>query len=250
MGPAHLELLVELLHLGGNASLPDELGNTPLHAAANSSNVAAIKLLKLAGASTSVVNSEGETPLDRLLARQKSSADFASTFGTPAGFAAKSDLRSKSEAIQLLLPPDQSAQLIGGAVTPRMVWYLRTCGEIVHDYTCDIVDFHLFVPPSVLRRLPRGRISGKYQRGMDTVLGACIKLLYEKTMLSVSAVPTKALGGAGWSSVRSMLDVGLKVEFVLDYLFYPGMGPRSHSRRARGILVWTKVNRSRNNSRR
>jgi hypothetical protein len=96
MGPTHLELLVVLLHLGGNPSLPDELGDTPLHAAANSLNAAAMKLLLLAGASTAAVNAEGETPLDRLLARQRSSADFASTFG----FAMKSDLGLKAEAMR------------------------------------------------------------------------------------------------------------------------------------------------------
>jgi hypothetical protein len=110
--------------------------------------------------------------------------------------------------------------LIGGAIRPRMHWYLKTCAELMSDYTADMVDFHLFVPPSVLGRLPRGTLSGWHERGMGAVLRTCLKLLYEKRLLSVAAVRAKALGGADWSSVQSMLDAGLKVEFVLDYLFH------------------------------
>jgi Ankyrin repeats (many copies) len=216
MGTAHLELLGDLLQLGGDPGLPDELGNTPLHAAAKSSNLAAIKLLKLAGASAAAVNAEGETPLDRLLARQRSSADFAATFGMPAGLAMKQDLGPTSEAIQLL----QCAPLIGGAITPRMLWYLTTCGDMQHDLPPHLKDYQEFVPPSVLARLPGGKLSEEHERGMSAVLWACLQLLEEKSTLSVSTARDKALCGADRGSVQAMLDAGLKVEFVLDYLFH------------------------------
>jgi Ankyrin repeats (many copies) len=219
MGPAHLEILVELLHLGGDPNLPDEIGNTPLHAAASSSNLAVIKLLKLVGASTAAVNAEGETPLDRLLAQQKSSADFAATFRMPAGFSMKPDPGPTSEAIQLLLSPDQGATLIGGAITPRMAWYLRACGEVQHDVLQDLGGFEELVPPAALIQLPGGKLSEEHRLGMSAVLLACVKILEEKSVLCVTTARAKALGGMDRGSVQAMLDAGLKVEFVLDYLF-------------------------------
>lgn len=230
--PAHLELLVELLRLGGDPCLPDEFGNTPLHAAAGSSNVAAIKLLTRSGASTAAVNAEGETPLDRLLASMQYSADFATTFGLGM---ARADLGPKSEAVQLLLSPGQAASLTGGMITPRMAWYLKTCGEVQYDLLDpEFKDFQRFVPPSVRMLLPRGELSNYHERGMTAVLLACVRILQEKGALCVATARAMALGGPDRYSVQAMLDAGLKVEYVLDFLF---CGAEESCRTDDGVVV-------------
>ncbi len=43
---------------------PDSHGDTPLHIAASCKNSRAVQILKKAGASTGILNSEGKTPLD------------------------------------------------------------------------------------------------------------------------------------------------------------------------------------------
>lgn len=65
-----LQYITQLITLGSDVTLFDKKGNTPLFYAAINGNVSAVEILRVAGASSSVTNHDGLTPVDIALGKE------------------------------------------------------------------------------------------------------------------------------------------------------------------------------------
>ena len=143
---AHLGLL---MRLGASPSDADEFGQTALHATAQfighqkatreSAVVAANTLVGL-GASCSVKDVYGHTPLESALKQIRHFADFDGAFGGLSARHWRPGRDEEKEACELLLAlldPTQRAALVFGVLTPRqnhrLRFYTETKGDMARD---------------------------------------------------------------------------------------------------------------------
>jgi len=121
-----------LIRLGAkDINAPDENGNRPLHIAASAMKSVAITLLIESGASRTLQNDKGYTPLRNLEMTRQNLQDFANTFSF--NFVKPTDVNLFMESVFPLMTSNARDELVDGWLSPRMMHMLTITAELASD---------------------------------------------------------------------------------------------------------------------
>jgi hypothetical protein len=148
---AKLRLLVRM---GADPNDADEFAQTALHATAEliggdkstrEGAVVAANTLVGVGASSSVKDVHGNTPLESVLKQIRHHADFDGALGLH-WQPGRDDEKEVYELVLALLDPTQRVALICGVLTPRQDHRLRFYTETNGDSSCEVPEFQNHTP--------------------------------------------------------------------------------------------------------
>ena len=211
-------VLRDLIRLGGDVNSTDQDGNTPLHIAAATNSVQSIKILLAYRASRAQTNLIGETPLRCFEQGLQNTCDFKAAMGMLKLPPREIDVKPKYQIAYMLMDPLNQAQLIEDWLSPRMRTMLTITAELAGDEIRDGEFYTLsdFIPPSF-----QGPISDGFKAGFVVVFDAVVLLLKAGKTPTVGRIQSIGSSSAtGGQAFTHMLQLGGKIEFALDALFY------------------------------
>jgi len=238
---ADIALLRTLIRLAGanDINAPDENGNRPLHVAASAMNPVAITQLIASGASRTLRNDKGYTPLRNLEIARQNLADFANTFSF--NFVKPIDVNMFVESAFPLMTSNARDELVDGWLSPRMMYMLTITAELASDGirddfnsvrfqknrptslevccgVCGIRHFD-YIPTEVFQRNPEGLFQS-FCDGWAIAWEAITNLLQNKQAPTKSQVEREIDRiGTDIRKWNHFVQKGGKIEYALDALF-------------------------------
>jgi len=133
------DIIKKLLELGANVNYKIKSGDTLLHLAAGKGNLKICEMLLHAGAQKEATNDEGDTPFHVAVKNIENENKFLRTFHiNPTKEARRSENSDKLNILHLLIL--DPSQLLGGILTPRMFFRLKTTAEVAGDICMDSIE--------------------------------------------------------------------------------------------------------------